>query len=49
MIRLVNLIFFSGCAVAVARCYALGSLMQLLAAVIVAFGLIGILSSKRSN
>jgi len=47
MIRLVNLVFFLGCALAVARYYGLGSMVQLLGAVAVAVGLMRVLSSKR--
>ena len=49
MIRLVNLIFFLGCGLAVAHYYALGSTIQLLAAVAIAFGLLRVLSGKRLN
>jgi hypothetical protein len=49
MIRLLNLIFFTGCALAVARYSGLGSTMELLAVVIVAAGLMRVLSSKRFN
>jgi hypothetical protein len=47
MIRLVNLIFFPGCALVVAHYYALGSMVQLLGAVGVALVLMRVLSSKR--
>ncbi len=47
MIRLVNLIFFLGCALVVAHYYALGSMVQLLGAVGVALVLMRVLSSKR--
>jgi hypothetical protein len=45
MIRLVNLIFFLGCALAVAHYYGLGSTLELLAAV--AVGLMRLLSNRR--
>ena len=47
MIRLVNLIFFPGCALVVAHYYALGSMVQLLGAVAVALGLMRVLSGRR--
>ncbi len=49
MIRLVNLVFFLGCALAVGRYNGLGSTIQLLAAVVVALGLTRVLSGKRLN
>jgi hypothetical protein len=49
MIRLVNLIFFVGCALMVAHYYELGSTIQLLAVVAVALGLIRVLSGKHNN
>jgi len=49
MIRLVNLVFFLGCALAVAHYYALGTTIQLLAAVAIAFGLMRVLRGKRIN
>jgi hypothetical protein len=49
MIRLVNLIFFVGCALAVAHYSGLGSTVELLIAVSVAVGLMRLLSSKRLN
>ena len=49
MIRLVNLIFFLGCALAVGHYNGLGSTIQLLAAFAVALGLMRLLSSKRLN
>ena len=47
MIRLVNLVFFLGCALAVAHYYGLGSMGQVLAAVAVTAGLMRLLSGKR--
>ncbi len=47
MIRLVNGIFFMGCALAVARYYGLGSTVQLLAALAIALGLMRLLSGRR--
>jgi hypothetical protein len=47
MIRLVNLILFLGCALAIAHYYGLVSMVQLLAAVAVALGLMRVLSGKR--
>jgi hypothetical protein len=47
MIRLVNLIFFVGCALALAHYYGWGAALQLLAAVAVALGLMRVLSSKK--
>jgi hypothetical protein len=49
MIRLVSLVFFLGCALAVAHYYALGSTVQLLGAIIIAFGLMRLLRGKRIN
>lgn len=49
MIRLVNVIFFVGCALAVARYSGLGSTAELLVAVVVAVGLMRVLSKKRFN
>ena len=49
MFRLVNLIFFVGCALAVAHYSGLGSTIELLLSVSVAAGLMRILSSKRIN
>jgi hypothetical protein len=47
MIRLVNLVFFVGCALLVAHYYGLGSTIELLVAVAVAVGLMRVLSKKR--
>jgi hypothetical protein len=49
MIRLVNLVFFVGCALLVAHYYGLGSTIELLVAVAVAVGLMRVLSKKRFN
>jgi hypothetical protein len=49
MLRLVNLVFFIGCALAVAHHYGFGSMFELLAAVICAGCLMRVLSSKRLN
>jgi hypothetical protein len=49
MIRLVNLVFFVGCALLVAHYYGLGSTIELLAVVAVAGGLMRVLSGKRIN
>jgi len=49
MLRLVNLIFFVGCALLAARYTGLGSTAELLIAVAFAAGLMRILSSKRLN
>ncbi len=49
MIRLVNLVFFLGCVLAVAHYYGMASGIQMLAAVAVTFGLMRVLSSKRIN
>lgn len=49
MIRLVNLIFFGGCALVVARYSGLGSTVELLVAVGVAVALMRILSSRRTH
>jgi hypothetical protein len=49
MIRLVNLVFFIGCALLVARCYGLGRTIELLVAAAVAIGLMRVFSSKRLN
>jgi hypothetical protein len=47
MIRLVILILFLGCALAVAHYYGLGSTVQWLGAVAVAVGLMRVLSGRR--
>lgn len=47
MIRMVNLMLFLGCALAVAHYYGLGSLVQLTAVVAVALGLMRVLSGRR--
>jgi len=49
MITLVNIIFFLGCALAVARYYGLATAVQALGAVLVTFGLMRILSRRRIN
>jgi hypothetical protein len=49
MIRLVNLVFFLGCALAVSHYYGMASAVQLLTAIAITFGLMRILSSKRIN
>lgn len=49
MIRLVSLVFFVGCALGVAHHYGMGSTLQLLGVVIVATGLMRLLSTKRLN
>jgi hypothetical protein len=47
MTRLVNLILFLGCALAVAHYYGLGSTVELLGAVAVVLGLMRVLSGRR--
>jgi len=47
MIRLMTVVIFLGCALAVAQYYGLGSTLQLLAALAVALGLMRLLSGKR--
>ena len=49
MIRVVNLIFFLGCALAAAHYYGWASAIQVFAAVAVTLGLMRILTSKRIN
>jgi hypothetical protein len=49
MFRLLNLVFFLGCALAVAHYYGLGSMLELLAVVAVALGLMRVLSGKHPN
>jgi hypothetical protein len=49
MIKLINLVFFLGCAIAVGRYYGWGSTMELLSVVIVSCCLMRLLSSRRIN
>jgi hypothetical protein len=49
MLRLGNVILFIGCGLAVAHYYSFGRTVQILAALVVACGLMRLLSSKRFN
>lgn len=49
MLKLINLIFFVGCGLAVAHYYGLGSTVELLAAVVFGVFLVRLLSSRRIN
>ncbi len=48
MMKLVNLVFFLGCALVVAHYYGLGSTIELLAAVCVGIFLMRVLSRRRT-
>jgi hypothetical protein len=47
MMKLANLVFFLGCALAVAHYYGWGSMAELLGVVTIAFCLMRVLSSRR--